>query len=354
MKLKKWLIGIGIIASLICPRKANTDYYVEVTGNDTNSGTSIEQPLRTLEEAFNRSGENKDTIHLGEGTFDLFPGAVKPYYLSGDSLLGSGKLNTLIESSIEGQSGFVFYADRLLIRDLTFNEAKLMIRGNYNTLDSVVMRFTRKPDEWPTSYGINFSPVSVEDLIDGLVDNCEVIGDYQNGITIGLQGVLAWEKGKLRVRNTKVIGAFNCLYLNSNCDLGTFTDLGNNTLQSRDFFMTETGTYLNGTNLYNFDGGHISAEGNMWLDPIPATPELKAVAFSTPKVLTTPSRVYNTIIDEGNPAHNPEGQNYTRVNLINTGEPIVVPSTKPFGAMSLAFVLLGLSLYEIKQIKNEK
>ncbi|MDP8209643.1 MAG: choice-of-anchor Q domain-containing protein [Candidatus Stygibacter australis] len=91
--------------------RVESDLFVSTSGNDSNSGLSIEYPLQTINHALriiSADEENPRTIHLANGIYTtIFNYQLFPISMRGNvSIVGESRDNTIIDLSI-GHQGFV-------------------------------------------------------------------------------------------------------------------------------------------------------------------------------------------------------------------------------------------------------
>jgi len=77
------------------------DLYVSVTGDDTNTGTSPDSPLKTINEAMlriNSNPDNRNTIHVAPGVYKASEGQIFPILIKSDVILqGAGQDATVFD-----------------------------------------------------------------------------------------------------------------------------------------------------------------------------------------------------------------------------------------------------------------
>jgi len=77
------------------------DMYVSVSGNDTNTGLTLDSPLKTIKEAMIRiksNHDNRNTIYIAPGYYRASEGQIFPILIKSDVILqGSGQEATIID-----------------------------------------------------------------------------------------------------------------------------------------------------------------------------------------------------------------------------------------------------------------
>ncbi len=203
----------------------NHDFYVSPDGDDTNSGLSVDDPLKTIALAMNYIASdslNPKTIYLAPGIYSKeannqhLPISAKNFV----NIIGENHENTIISG--EGNSFFssfmAIHKKQTILRNITFEN---LVRENVNVL------FIYKSSELQfeniiiqNSHGSNYTALLSERGKNLIFRNVKVLNniadEYTAGITLlGVDGVL-FE---------------NCLFENNwaksiNCILGSMSLLG--------------------------------------------------------------------------------------------------------------------------------
>ena len=135
-------------------------------------------------------------------------------------------------------------------------------------------------------------------------------------------------------------------------------------LNREDCAILQSCTLIDGINLQDVDGGTIPPEGNTWLSPYYNTLELTSTrgfrtrAHAQNAVIQTVEEVYGTILDEGNPTHDPSGRNYTRVTTIRTGPPPEppfepVPAASEYVLKNLWLAIASTAIYLLRNLRKQ-
>ena len=67
--MKKCILPLAAFAMAATSTAFAADYYVALTGNDDNAGTSAEAPFATIDKAITTAAESSDVIHVAAGTY---------------------------------------------------------------------------------------------------------------------------------------------------------------------------------------------------------------------------------------------------------------------------------------------
>lgn len=325
--------------------EVNHDLYVSPDGDDTNSGLSPSQPMKTITKALHRiKADSLDikTVHVLPGIYDEADGQIFPLPLKNNvNLIGAGSSQTtLIANSdlppmmrvmISGQDninitlkGFTLLSanedlnfplvmfgrsTNLKVSDIVIRDMKVIRWGavnimhwNSSEIDSLVLE--NISTEEVAFYAMNIESGSISNCRFENINSLHVDDDpFFNGMAM----IDIWFSGTLRMdncefRNLSVVDDQPTLHVSrksfyivdastevsiTNC---LFTGIRTNSFRAMAFFAEDPGTYKvsNCTFFDNYGnwtalatGGHISMRNNIFFNP-DVTKEIHIYRVSNP------------------------------------------------------------------------
>ncbi|MDD5268875.1 MAG: right-handed parallel beta-helix repeat-containing protein [Methylococcales bacterium] len=168
-------------------------YYVSPTGNDTNSGTSLSAPVRTIKNALSKAKLSGDTIYMLTGTYaeaiwigssgitlTAYPNNT-PVIDGGTTLPGSSSASLLgIGGDYNTVSGFEIKNSNILGNYV--NGIGIFVRGNHNTISNMKVH-----DTWSNGIIIHGDYGIVENSIvqDTVLRNYNGVGGgWDSGLSV--------------------------------------------------------------------------------------------------------------------------------------------------------------------------
>jgi len=178
--------------------QTNHDIYVSASGDDSNSGLTIDSPLKTINEAMiriNSNPENRNTIHVAPGYYRASEGQIFPIYIKSHVILqGAGQDVTVFD--LEQHIGAIYSN-----------------AGAHNFKISGIAFINNQAE---TGFALTYAPI----LLDG-TDNCEISDcHFENnfyGISTNLFGATNRPEPIL-LKNLSFVNNFNTvieLYLDN-------------------------------------------------------------------------------------------------------------------------------------------
>lgn len=209
-----------IIAIINTPylEQTSDDLYVSPNGDNNNTGTSINEPLKNIYFALLKAKPdtvNKQNIHLAEGIYSVssndecIPLGAKNYI----NIIGTNNLNCIIDAEFEHLHFYAFFDKYLSLENLSFINGIKPSMQNGSCFFNLSHDISLKNLIFDNNEDIGVAAIRLRECDNVYVDNCKIINSKGSPVHIG--NLSNWN-GSDSVDFTNSFNRFtNCTFINT-------------------------------------------------------------------------------------------------------------------------------------------